>query len=237
MTRVASPILDREAKDRAALDPQTANALAKRRKDLENRDRQFHQWDGITASDLFGDYLASRLLRIEQAYPELPYDETAEVAVIGAICIEGATAEIAIGPLHPNHFKLKYAMDALCAIAVLRREHRKGNPVPIDACTIGSQMRRMKTFVAPDRGELGTADFLVYCMEQCPNAENISAYIDAVMNASRLRFQHWLGLAYARETLKAEAEPAQLLSAMRGALDTIELRGFVDLNTVFEITK
>ncbi|BCM88762.1 hypothetical protein IAD21_00604 [Abditibacteriota bacterium] len=220
------------------LDPQTANAIARVRKEQENRERQFKQWDNLLTTDDFCAFLASRLLRLEEAYPTLPYDASAEMAVIGAICMEGTTAEIAIGPLHPAHFQFPETGDALRAIATLRQQQRQGKTAPIDITTIASTMRRQRTFVNDgERGKWTTSDFLKECCEQCPCAENIAAYVEAVMCTARLRFQHWLGLTFARKTLEAEAEPEQLLNAMRLGLDTIERRGYVDLKTIFETTK
>lgn len=221
----------RSARDREALDRQTAQEVARINKAKQARIEQFRKWDALLAADEFQNYLVDRGLTIRKAWEPLPYDEGAEMTVIGAMLFDPSTVHIAIGPLRPVHFHQRDAGDALCAVASLVQQQRQGKTAPVDIVTVCSEMRRQKTFIP------ATPDFLKDCMEICPGSENMAAYVESVMSAARLRFQHWLGDMLTHKPLEAQADAALLANATRRALDAIETRGMVNLNEIFEDTK
>ena len=230
----------RRSADRAIVtrdaDAQTANAIAKIRRDKAARDKRFAQWDSIVESDEFGVYCAERGYLMREALPPMPRTDETELAAIGALLQSNFARKIAFtrDGLHPSHFRLPVAGKAFYAVGKLRQKARQGQRIAVDVVTVASEMRALGFY------DEGTPRFLKACLEACPGARNIRAYIAEIRNASRLRYLFWLSERLA-ETARGHNvsdgphhDANWVINVARNGLDEIENNGFVRLNELWE---
>lgn len=236
--RDARRAADREIVTRDA-DAQTANAVAKIRRDKAAREKRFAQWDAMVESDEFGVYCAERGYSIREAMPPMPRADEAEFAAIGALMQSNYGRKIAFtrDGLHSSLFRMRAAGNAFYAIGKLRQKARQGQRISVDMVTVASEMRALNFY------DEGTPGFLKACLESCPGARNIRAYIAEIRNASRLRYLFWLSDRLA-ETARGHNvgdgphyDAAWIINLARNGLDEIENNGFARLNELWENSK
>ena len=229
---------DRDIVTRDA-DAQTANAVAKVRRDKAAREKRFTQWDAMVESDEFGVYCAERGYSMREALPPMPRADEAEFAAIGALMQSQFARKVAFtrDGLHLSLFRLRAAGNAFYAIGKLRQKARQGQRIGVDVVTVAGQMRALKFY------DEGTPRFLTSCLEACPSARNIRAYIAAIRNASRLRYLYWMSDRLA-DTARGHNvgdgphyDAAWIINLARNGLDEIENNGFARLNDLWENCK
>lgn len=224
-------------------DPQTANAVAKIRREKATRDKRWQQWDALVESDEWNAYLGERGYRMEEALPPMPRADDAEFAAIGAMMDTESSGSFARKiacrreGLHRLHFRLRGLGNAFYAVQSLRQKMRHRQRITVDIVTVAAEMRALKFY------DEGTLSALQASIESCPGKRNIRAYIAEIRNASKLRYLHWLTMRLAEIARGHNVgdcpnhDATWLLNVARNGLDEIENNGFVRLKQLFEETK
>ena len=177
-------------------------------------------------------------LKAEPSEIAPPHSIEMEQCAIGAMLMlntDATTRGMAL--LDANHFHRplhKTIMRAIRRIVDRRRDDAYVARIlrVIDIVFVQEELRVM--------GEMKTADdgdkwflYLHHCIDQCPSAANIDAYISVVIAKSKLRYQLRLGRLLQGEIARPDADPAHLHAATQNALNAINTHGWCDLAAIF----
>jgi len=211
-------------------DPSIAREAQRIRAAKATQARQFESWDALLKTPAFQDYTAHRGLEIRNVLEGLPYAPEAEMSCLGAMMLSGRACRLALSELRPPCFGFSFNRVILTACAVINQRACRGERIKVDFPTVASQIRRGKEY------QEGILDHAKECIEACPSAVNVRAYIREIQECSRLRHQIELS-EIMRSAAFGGAHPGQIINATRKALDTIEQRSYCDLKDVFESCK
>lgn len=225
-----SATLSQFARDTADAGPQIARENQRIRQIKLAQTRQFEAWDKMRGSEAWADYTASRGLEVRQTLEGLPHAPESEAACLGAMMLSGRACRKALFELRPPCFGRAFNALIFLSVARINQRARQGERIKVDFPTVAAQLRRDGKW----RSDAG--DYLMWLIESCPSAVNVSAYIHEILECSRLRFQIELAEKI-RSVAFAGAHPDQIANAIRRSLDGLETRSYCDLKTIFEECK
>lgn len=139
-----------------------------------------------------------------------PYNQDAELSVLGACVLAEEAAECAIGMLAPTDFYFDANRAVFVAIAEMQRA---GDP--IDAVTLGERLQLHGKY------ELVGFKLLQNLLEVVPHAEHVRYYANIVLEYSRRRRIIAMALEASRKAYSGQFESDEILRALSRAIDNV----------------
>lgn len=217
-------------KDLAGAEIAKANLHIRKRR--SEASRKAAQWDVLLASDEFQDYLAESGLELRPKWPAIPCDVFTESATLGAIMLNGRAARKAVALLKPEHFWFPPHRHIFRACVLIEQDMRRGIRIRTDMVTVADKLRAYSKLE-----EIGGAMRLNQCLEDCPSATNIAAYISILHETARRRLLFQMCHLASGEALAPDASDTILIGQIRRGLNEIEAHSMCKVKTLFETPK
>lgn len=197
----------------------------------------------------------------------LPHDDGAEQALLGALIFGDDDDWAERNPnvlqrVRPHHFYWRENATIYIAVARVYQSVRQGKSRGVDVVEVASELRRAGKLTGENEScvdsfgqwRLVSVDFLFSLGSGCPSTVNVLAYTNTVLECARLRKLYELGAALEKVVTTQQApqgqhdysemggqplgsDPAQIINALRRALDEIETHGTTDTASVFNTNK
>lgn len=198
-------------------------ALRDRLQEEEARRKRWAALDKTVRGADFSDYLDDRNMCLRATvFPHL-WDPEAERSALGAMLESNAAVIECCTWLRPAHFYLESHRAIFLAMAKLM-----ANLKPVDLTTTTNWLRR-----SGELESVGGAVHLAQLLNDCPSADNVMAYIEIILECSRMRSIASMAWRMGEAVNLPHMTPAALLAGVRAAVAAIETKGVADAAGIF----
>lgn len=173
--------------------------------------------------------------KMRSAIEERHSNYFSEIALIGAMLVDGSIIPHVMKTVHPSHMMLSANQITYHQIAIISR-----NKEPVDLITTHAHLSR-RGLIGDEEGKVCSA-WLTACIEQCPSSANWRAYAKHVTDSAQDRALRCLSdempVLMDKNSIRYDVTTSMFIDTMRQAVQRIgemsNAKPRPDLQTILE---